>query len=60
MCDAAADREPQSLSLILHSGRVSITLAQFPVPRFDDGCALGDEIARAVRQILEGKCNPNE
>jgi hypothetical protein len=58
MCDAAADHSHERfISVTLHDRRVSFTLAKFPVNgRFDDFCALGEELSETIRKILEGKC----
>jgi len=54
MCDSAAGKPVErSLSLILHSGRVSICLAQYILPHLDEGFGLGEQIDRAIRKILE-------
>jgi hypothetical protein len=62
MCNAAADHPPESLSLIYHRGRFSITLAQYPLPHLDEGFGLGEEIDQAIRKILKesGWPTPNE
>jgi hypothetical protein len=57
MCDAAADHSHErSITVLLHSGRVSITLAKIPVHgREDNDFALGEIITATIRKILEGK-----
>jgi hypothetical protein len=52
--DALRDKTTEySLSVILHSGRVSITLGRYSLPHFDEGCGLGEEIHEAVQKILK-------
>jgi hypothetical protein len=63
MCAAAAGHSSErSISVNLHSGRVTITLSRIPVRgREDDDFALGEIITATIRKILEGKCpNRNE
>jgi hypothetical protein len=62
MCDAAADSHERSISVNLHNGRVSITLAKIPVHgREDNDFALGEIITAKIKEILEGEWpNTNE
>ncbi len=63
VCDAAREKPTEySLSVILHSGRVSLTLGRYPLPHFDQGFGLGDRIEQAIRKILtEEQCeSPDE
>jgi hypothetical protein len=58
--DALRDKATEcSLSVILHSGRVSITLGRYALPHFDEGFGLGEEINQAVQKILKEARWPN-
>jgi hypothetical protein len=53
---AAADQQEQTISVNLHCGRTSYTLAQIPVPPRLNGCALGEVIAAYIDKALEESC----